>query len=91
MINTHRFLFRCNRLKSRVKSAPGIFQQITDSMIVGIDGVAAYLDEIIVTDKLQWSTSTISKLFLVELSSMGSLCALKNVILRCQRSIISET
>uniref|UniRef100_A0A7I4Y3G9 Reverse transcriptase domain-containing protein n=1 Tax=Haemonchus contortus TaxID=6289 RepID=A0A7I4Y3G9_HAECO len=56
MINTHRVLFRCNRLPSGLKSAPGIFQQITDCMIVGLDGVAAYLDKIIVTDKLHWST-----------------------------------
>ncbi|XGW28165.1 hypothetical protein V3C99_008177 [Haemonchus contortus] len=50
-INTHRGLFRYNRLPFGVKSAPGIFQQIIDSMIAGLDGVAAYLDDIIVTGR----------------------------------------
>ncbi|EYC31243.1 hypothetical protein Y032_0004g2046 [Ancylostoma ceylanicum] len=50
-INTHRGVFRYNRLTFGVKSAPGIFQQIIDSMIAGLNGVAAYLDEIIVTGR----------------------------------------
>ncbi|EYB86471.1 hypothetical protein Y032_0278g1160 [Ancylostoma ceylanicum] len=50
-INTHRGLFRYNRLTFGVKSAPGIFQQIIDSMIAGLNGVAAYLDDIIVTGR----------------------------------------
>ncbi|WKY12958.1 hypothetical protein Q1695_004069 [Nippostrongylus brasiliensis] len=50
-INTHRGLFRYNRLPFGVKSAPGIFQQIIDSMIAGLPGVAAYLDDIIVTGR----------------------------------------
>ncbi|XGW34697.1 hypothetical protein V3C99_018584 [Haemonchus contortus] len=48
-INIHRSLYRYNRLPFGVKSAPGIFQQIMDSMICGLQGVAAYLDDIIVT------------------------------------------
>ncbi|KHJ97226.1 reverse transcriptase [Oesophagostomum dentatum] len=49
-INTHRGLYRYNRLTFGVKFAPGIFQQIMmDAMIAGLDGVAAYLDDIIVT------------------------------------------
>ena len=50
-INTHRGLFRYNRLPFGVKSAPGIFQQIIDSMISGLSGVAAYLDDVIVTGR----------------------------------------
>ncbi|KAL6742097.1 hypothetical protein Aduo_015289 [Ancylostoma duodenale] len=50
-INTHRGLFRYNRLTFGVKSAAGIFQQIIDSMIAGLNGVAAYLDDIIVTGR----------------------------------------
>ncbi|KHJ79690.1 hypothetical protein OESDEN_20656, partial [Oesophagostomum dentatum] len=43
-INTHWGLFKYNRLPFGVKSSPGIFQQIMDSMICGLEGVAAYLD-----------------------------------------------
>ena len=50
-INTHRGLFRYNRLPFGVKSAPGIFQQIIDSMIAGLDGCAAYLDDVIITGR----------------------------------------
>ena len=50
-INTHKGLFRYNRLPFGVKSAPGIFQQIIDTMISGLDGVAAYLDDVIVTGR----------------------------------------
>ncbi|KIH46652.1 reverse transcriptase [Ancylostoma duodenale] len=50
-VNIHRGLFRYNRLTFGVKSAPGIFQQIIGSMIAGLTGVAAYLDDIIVTGR----------------------------------------
>ncbi|EYC07744.1 hypothetical protein Y032_0069g372 [Ancylostoma ceylanicum] len=50
-INTHRGLLRYNRLPFGVKSAPGIFQQIMDSMICGLNGCAAYLDDVIVTGR----------------------------------------
>ncbi|XGW25993.1 hypothetical protein V3C99_006978 [Haemonchus contortus] len=50
-INTHRGLFRYNRLPFGVKSAPGIFQQIMDSMTAGLEGCAAYLDDVIVTGR----------------------------------------
>ncbi|KAK6761921.1 hypothetical protein RB195_022857 [Necator americanus] len=52
-INTQRGLYRYNRLPFGVKSAPGIFQQIMDSMICGLEGVAAYLDDVIVTGRTQ--------------------------------------
>ncbi|PIO56101.1 reverse transcriptase [Teladorsagia circumcincta] len=50
-INTHQGLYRLNRLPFGVKSAPAIFQQQMDTMIAGLDGTAAYLDDIIVTGK----------------------------------------
>ncbi|KAK6761330.1 hypothetical protein RB195_022406 [Necator americanus] len=52
-INKHRGLYRNNRLPFGVKSAPGIFQQIMDSMICGLEDVAAYLDDVIVTCRTQ--------------------------------------
>ncbi|CAH8557945.1 unnamed protein product [Schistosoma intercalatum] len=48
-INTHKGLFRYNRLPFGVKTAPSIFQQIMDTMLQGIPGAAAYLDDIIIT------------------------------------------
>ncbi|XGW09076.1 hypothetical protein V3C99_011411 [Haemonchus contortus] len=50
-INTHRGLHRYNRLPFDVKSAPSIFQQISDSMIYELEGCAAYLDDLMVTGR----------------------------------------
>ncbi|PIO76323.1 reverse transcriptase [Teladorsagia circumcincta] len=50
-IKTHRGLLRYNRLPFGVKSAPGIFQQIIDSMTCGLEGCAAYLNDVIVTGR----------------------------------------
>ncbi|XP_040164697.1 uncharacterized protein K02A2.6-like [Anopheles arabiensis] len=47
-INTHKGLYRFNRLPPGVKTAPGAFQQIVDSMLSGLEGVAGYMDDIIV-------------------------------------------
>ncbi|EYC16486.1 hypothetical protein Y032_0006g3135 [Ancylostoma ceylanicum] len=50
-INTHRGLYRLNRLPFGVKFAPGILRQYIDALIAGLDGTAAYLDDIIVTGR----------------------------------------
>jgi hypothetical protein len=50
-INTHRGLYRYNRLPFGVKSAPGIFQRIMDTMLAGLPGALAYLDDVIVVGK----------------------------------------
>ncbi len=50
-IHTHRGLFQYNRLPFGVKVAPGMFQQIMDQLLAGIDGVIAYLDDIIIVGK----------------------------------------
>ena len=47
-INTHKGLFQYHRLPFRVKCAPGIFQEAMDRMITGLEGCAAYLDDVIV-------------------------------------------
>jgi hypothetical protein len=49
VINTHKGLFRYNRLPFGVASAPSIFQQIMDQMLAGLNGTVCYLDDIIVT------------------------------------------
>ncbi|XP_055633543.1 uncharacterized protein K02A2.6-like [Toxorhynchites rutilus septentrionalis] len=45
-INTHRGLFRFNRLAPGVKSAPGAFQQLMAKIVSGLRGVEVFLDDI---------------------------------------------
>ena len=52
-VNTKRGLYQYNRLPFGVKSAPGIFQGIMDNLIAGVDGCAAYLDDIVVCGRTQ--------------------------------------
>lgn len=47
-INTHRGLFKYNRLSFGVKSSPAIFQQLMDTILSGISGVAVYLDDTLI-------------------------------------------
>ena len=49
VINTHRGLFRYNRLPFGVSSAPGIFQRMMENLLRGIDKVVVYLDDILIT------------------------------------------
>lgn len=50
-ITTHRGLFQYNRLPFGVKSAPAIFLQTMDTMLAGIQGVVAYLYDVIVAGR----------------------------------------
>ncbi|XP_055522456.1 uncharacterized protein K02A2.6-like [Wyeomyia smithii] len=52
-INTHKGLFQYNRLPPGVKSAPGAFQRIVDSMVAGIPCVKPYLDGILIAGRTQ--------------------------------------
>ncbi|CAH8669354.1 unnamed protein product [Schistosoma bovis] len=47
-INTHRGLFQYNHLPFGVKTTPSISQQLMDTIVSGISGVAAYLDDILI-------------------------------------------
>ena len=49
VINTHKGLFQYSRLPFGISSAPGIFQRVIKSILQGIPGVVAYLDDILVT------------------------------------------
>ena len=48
IINTHWSLFQYTWLSFGIKTAPIIFQQIMDTMLTGVEGAAACLDDIIV-------------------------------------------
>ena len=50
-INTHKGLFRYNRLPYSISSAPGIFQRTIESLFQGIPQVVVRIDDILVTDK----------------------------------------
>ena len=48
-INTHKGLFRPNRLSMGVKSAVAIFQREMETLLAGIPNVAVFLDDIAIT------------------------------------------
>ena len=48
-INTHRGLYRCNRLMYGVKTAPAIWQRYMDNLLKDIPGVCVFYDDIVVT------------------------------------------
>ncbi|XP_065086882.1 uncharacterized protein K02A2.6-like [Ochlerotatus camptorhynchus] len=51
-VNTHRGLYRYNRLppgvKAEVKAAPGAFQQLGDTILIGLKHTSGYIDDVIV-------------------------------------------
>ena len=49
VINTHKGLFRYNRLPFGVASAPSIFQRTMEGILRGIDNVCVNIDDILVT------------------------------------------
>ena len=49
VINTHRGLFRFNRLPFGISSAPGIFQRTMENLLNGIPRVIVYLDDILIS------------------------------------------
>lgn len=63
-VNTHRGLYEYQRLPFGAKTAPMVFQRIMDKMIAGVNGVTAYLDDIIVTGRTeQEHTENLFELF----------------------------
>ena len=68
-INTHKGLFTYNRLPFGISSAPAVFQRTLEELFRGQQGVAIYLDDILVTgrdadehnERLQKVLETLSK------------------------------
>ncbi|XP_055623545.1 uncharacterized protein K02A2.6-like [Toxorhynchites rutilus septentrionalis] len=57
-INTHRGLYKVNRLAPGVKAAPGAFQQLVDTMLTGLKHTSGYIDDIVVggeTEEEHWT------------------------------------
>ncbi|XP_035806354.2 uncharacterized protein K02A2.6-like [Amphiprion ocellaris] len=52
-INTHKGLFKYNRLVFGVASSPAIFQRTMDNLLQNIPHVAVYLDDILVTGRTE--------------------------------------
>ncbi|XP_011699197.1 PREDICTED: uncharacterized protein K02A2.6-like [Wasmannia auropunctata] len=50
-LNTHKGLYKCNRLMYGIASAPAIWQRIIENILNGIPGVAVFLDDIRVSGK----------------------------------------
>ena len=47
----HKGLYEYTRLPFGVASAPAVFQRIMDTILQGIEGVACYIDDIIITSR----------------------------------------
>ena len=50
-INTHRGLYKFDRLVFGIKVAPAMFQQVMDTMLCCFDFTFAYLDDIVISSK----------------------------------------
>lgn len=51
VVNTHRGLFKYNRLVYGLSSSSGIFQRIMSSLVSDIPNVQCFCDDVIVTGK----------------------------------------
>ena len=50
-VNTHKGLYQYTRLPFGIASAPAVFQRTMDTILQGAEGVACYIDDIIVTGR----------------------------------------
>ena len=71
VINTHRGLFKYNRLPFGISSAPGIFQRTMESVLSRIPHVIVYLDDILITGKSETEHLKNLQLVLQRLETAG--------------------
>ena len=50
-INTHKGLYQYTHLPFSIASAPAVLQRTMDTILQGVEGVACYIDDIIITGK----------------------------------------
>lgn len=50
-ISTHKGLYQYTRLPFAIASAPAIFQRTMDTILQGMEGVAWYINDVIITGK----------------------------------------
>ena len=50
-VNTHRCIYKFERIVLGLKVEPAIFQQVMDTMLGGLDFACAYLDDIVIANK----------------------------------------
>ena len=64
VVNTHKGLFRYDRLPFGIASAPAIFQRVMECLLKGIPGVIVYLDDILITgSSTEEHLATLDKVF----------------------------
>lgn len=80
VINTHKGLFRYNRLPYGISSAPGIFQRTIESLLQGIPQVVVRIDDILVTGKTRNKHLEHLKEVLVRLDRAGIRLKLKKCV-----------
>ena len=51
-VNTHKGLYQYTRLPFGIASAPAVFQRVMDTVLQGLEGIACYIDNIILTSKI---------------------------------------
>ena len=95
-INTHRGLYRYNRLPYGVSSAPGIFQRTMESLLSGIPYTSVLLDNILISgstdeEHLQNLEEVMKRLSEPGLRLKKSKCQFMQPVLECLGYRIDET
>lgn len=70
-ISTHKGLFKVTRLPFGICNAPSLFQKMMENIIIGIPGVACFLDDIVVTGENSLEHLTRLELVLQKLQECG--------------------
>ena len=86
-INTHKGLYKYNRLPFGISAAPSIFQRTMESILQGLPGVCVYLDNILITGKNDEEHLTNLSAVLQKMSAAG----MKEMFFSAERSRISGT